>query len=97
MTSTSVLIMNFGEEEVKIALGYANELRSNNIATEVYPDTAKMKKQMSYANNRNIPVVIMAGANEISQGLVQVKNMKTGEQVSCPASELSEMVKEILN
>ena len=93
MTSTQVMIMNFGDEEIKRTLKFADELRSSGISTEIYPDNAKMKKQMSYANARNIPVVIIAGKNELVNNQVQIKNMKTGEQSSC---SIQDILKEVI-
>ena len=80
--------MNFGNQEVKSVLAFASALRKAGISSEIYPDDARMKKQMSYANSRNIPVVIIAGRNELDRGEVQIKNMRTGEQESIPHSEL---------
>ncbi len=79
---TQVLILNFGEEEEVEAVKLVNILRNNNIASELYPENSKMKKQMNYANNNNIPYVILAGSKELSSGLLTLKNMESGEQKS---------------
>ncbi len=79
---TQVLILNFGEEEEVEAVKIVNILRNNNIASELYPENSKMKKQMNYANNNNIPYVILAGSKELSSGLLTLKNMESGEQKS---------------
>ena len=75
-----VLFINLGEAEALASLRCAKALRDNGIATEVYPDSAKMKKQMEYANRREIPYVVIIGSNELAEGKATVKNMSTGEQ-----------------
>ncbi|MBN1107430.1 MAG: histidine--tRNA ligase [Bacteroidales bacterium] len=75
-----VLIINFGGDELKYALRLAAMLRAAGIKTAFYPDAAKLKKQMSYADSSNIPVVIIAGEGEIKAGEVTLKIMSTGEQ-----------------
>ena len=62
--------------------------RAAGIRTEIFPDKAKMKKQMSYANAKNIPFVVLAGENEMARGKVTLKNMETGEQTLVTAEEL---------
>ena len=91
-SSTEILVLNFGGEEVKYAIGIASELRKAGISTEVYPDEARMKKQMSYANSRNIPFVIIAGLKEMVNRELQLKNMITGQQVAVPVNKLVESV-----
>ena len=86
--STQVLFVNFGEEEIRACLALASELRENNIPTEVYPDGAKMKKQLNYANARNIPYVVLAGQDELKAGHVTVKNMHNGVQENVALSEV---------
>lgn len=80
LDSTKVLFINFGEEESLYALKAIAQLRQNNIACELYPDTAKMGKQMTYADKRQIPYVVMAGESETASGMFTLKNMKSGEQ-----------------
>lgn len=80
LTATQVLFINFGEKEQKQSMIYAKELRSNGISCEVYPTDAKMKKQMKYANDRNIPFVVMIGSKELQEGRITFKNMVSGEQ-----------------
>ncbi len=63
-------------------------MRAAGIRTELYPDTAKMKKQMSYANNKQIPFVAIVGENEMNEGKLTLKNMTTGEQSLVTAEEL---------
>jgi histidyl-tRNA synthetase len=88
MSSTEVLIANFGEEETLFALRVAGLLRRNNIMTEIYPDPVKLKKQLSYADSRKIPYIIMAGGDEIKNNSVTVKVMATGEQRTIAISDL---------
>ena len=77
---TRLLFINFGEKETAYCLPVAAKARQAGIRTEVFPDAAKMKKQMAYANAKQIPFVALAGENEISQGKLTLKNMETGEQ-----------------
>jgi histidyl-tRNA synthetase len=79
-SSTQVLFVNFGEKEQDYALSLLKKLRDQQISAEIYPQAAKMKKQMKYANDKNIPYVIMIGTKEISENLVTYKNMNNGEQ-----------------
>ncbi len=67
------------------------ELRKNNIKSELYPDSAKMKKQMNYANRREIPFVVIVGSNEIEKNNYTLKNMQTGDQQVCSLQELLEI------
>ncbi len=80
LPATEVLVVNFGTRELAYSARVAGILRQNGIKTELYPDTSKMKKQLSYADSRKIPFIIMAGENEILNETVTVKNMVTGEQ-----------------
>ena len=90
---TKVLFVNFGEKETEYCLPVASDLRKNGIRVEIYPDNAKMKKQMSYANAKNIPFVVMAGESEMEQGRFNLKNMKTGEQALLLPEELISALK----
>lgn len=78
--STKVLFINFGDAEVAYCMPVVANLRANGIACELYPDSAKMKKQMQYANERHIPFVAIAGGDEIAQNKIMLKCMETGEQ-----------------
>ncbi len=80
ISTTQLLFINFGEKETAYCLPIAAKARKAGIRVEVYPDKAKMKKQMSYANAKGIPFVALAGDNEIEAGRVTLKNMATGEQ-----------------
>ena len=85
---TQVLFINFGEEEVSYCLPISTQLRNNGVFTEVFPDNTKMKKQMNYANAKQIPFVVIAGENEIKEGKLTLKNMVTGEQSLLTKEEL---------
>ena len=85
---TEVLFINFGEAESDYCLPIASQVRAACISVELYPDCAKMKKQMAYANAKGIPFVVLAGESEISQGKVTLKNMLTGDQQLVSAEEL---------
>ena len=86
--SAQVLFVNFGDKEAAQCQLWAKELRSARIRTEVYPDSAKMKKQMTYANNKNIPFVALVGEDEMKNQEILVKNMETGEQNTYSIVEL---------
>ncbi len=90
VNGTQLLFINFGEKEMAYCLPIAAKARQAGIRTEVFPDSAKMKKQMSYANAKQIPYVALAGENEINEGKVTLKNMTTGEQMLVTADELLE-------
>ncbi len=79
-SAVKVMFVNFGEKEELYCLKALETLRKNNINAEIYPDNAKMKKQMKYANNKSIPFVILAGENEISDNKFTLKNMNDGTQ-----------------
>ena len=79
-SATQVLFATFGQDELCYALRWAKELRANGIAVEVYPEPTKMKKQMGYANDKNIPFVAIVGGDEMAQNKVMLKNMTSGEQ-----------------
>lgn len=78
--TTQVMFVNFGAEEEKYCVKLAGELRNQGIKTEVYPESAKMKKQMTYANAKNIPYVLLIGSQEMESGELTVKNLDSGEQ-----------------
>ena len=88
VNGTQLLFINFGEKETAYCLPIATKARQAGIRTEVFPDGAKMKKQMSYANAKQIPFVALAGENEINEGKVTLKNMVTGEQMLLNPDEL---------
>lgn len=88
VTSTQLLFVNFGEKETAYCLPLVAKARQAGIRTEIYPDSAKMKKQMSYANAKGIQYVAIAGENEIAEGKVMLKNMVSGEQQMVDADEM---------
>jgi histidyl-tRNA synthetase len=91
--ATQVLFVNFGDKEAAHCLKLAAELRSKGIKTEVYPDNAKMKKQMAYADKKQIGYVALLGENEIAKGLITLKDMHSGEQSSITLNEVVERIK----
>lgn len=89
---STVLFLNFGVKESQYALNAITRLRRNHISAELYPDPAKMGKQMGYADKRNIPFTILTGESEISQNSYTLKNMKTGEQQSLDFDALKRLL-----
>ena len=85
-----VLFINFGEAEALFSLKAIKQLRSYGINAELYPDNAKMKKQMNHANKRQIPFVVLVGDNEMEQGMYTLKNMALGDQFELTLQELVE-------
>ena len=92
MISTRVLFINFGDKETAYCLPVVKKLRDAGIRTEMYPESAKMKKQMSYANTKQIPFVAMAGENEINEGKFTLKNMTTGDQQMVTVEQLIDLL-----
>ena len=88
-----MLFVTFGEAEQKWCLPVVAKMRAAGISTELYPEPAKMKKQMSYANGRNIPFVAVVGENEVKEGKVMLKNMETGEQQQLTPDEVVDYLK----
>ena len=93
VNGTEVLFINFGEKEAAFSMGILSKVRAAGIRAEIFPDAAKMKKQMSYANAKNIPFVAIVGENEMNEGKAMLKNMETGEQNLVSAEELIATVK----
>ena len=93
LASTKVLFVNFGEKEGAQSLQYVMKLRANGIPAEIYPDSTKMKKQMSYANDKNVAYVAMVGETEIANGTIALKCMETGEQENLTISEVISKLK----
>ena len=88
VNGTRVLFINFGEKETAYCLPVVGKLRAAGVRTELFPDASKMKKQMSYANQKQIPFVALAGENEINEGKFTLKNMLTGDQQLVTVDEL---------
>ena len=93
VNGTQLLFINFGEQETAYCLPVVAKTREAGIRTEIFPDAAKMKKQMSYANAKQIPFVALAGENEMAAGKLTLKNMLTGDQQLVSAEELISAVK----
>jgi len=90
---TEVIFLNFGKNEERYCLPYLQQLRRNGINAEIYPDAAKLQKQMKYADQRGIPVVVMAGEDEMNNKTFTVKFMKEGRQENVSADNLLEKIK----
>lgn len=93
LASTKVLFVNFGEKEGAQSLQYVMKLRANGILAEIYPDSTKMKKQMSYANDKNVAYVAMVGETEMANGTIALKCMETGEQENLTIDEVISKLK----
>ncbi|MGO3182151.1 MAG: histidine--tRNA ligase [Aequorivita sp.] len=91
--NSNALFINFGEKEALYAMKAISNLRKTGVKVELYPDTAKMGKQMGYADKRNIPYTILAGDKEMETQSYTLKNMKSGEQRELSFSELEEVLK----
>ena len=91
-SSTRVLFANMGVEEMKYILPVAKSLREAGIPCEIYADAAKLKKQFEYADRKSIPFISITGADEMSRGTVNLKNLAAGEQVSLSKNDLSAIV-----
>ena len=90
---TQLLFVNFGKAEAAYVLPVLAKVRAAGIRAEIYPDSAKMKKQMGYANNKAIPFVAIVGENEMNEGKLTLKNMTTGEQSLVTPDELIDAIK----
>ena len=93
VNATQLLFVNFGDKEAAYCLPVLSQARDAGIRAEIYPDSAKMKKQMSYANDKNIPFVAIVGENEMNEGKLTLKNMTTGEQALVTPEELLAAIK----
>jgi histidyl-tRNA synthetase len=91
--STKVLFINFGEAEAMFSLQAVTKLRQAGVKAELYPDNAKMKKQMNYANRRDIPYVVLVGEEEVKAQLFTLKNMESGEQQKLQFDALLDVLK----
>lgn len=90
--ATHILFINFGEKEADYCLPIIQQVRTAGLSAEIYPDSAKMKKQMSYANAKQIPFVALAGDDEMQAGKITLKNMTTGEQTLLTPQQLIESI-----
>ena len=90
--STKVIFLNFGKNEERYCLKYLNQVRKHGINAEIYPDAAKIQKQMKYADQRHIPIVVIAGESEVAEEKFTVKFMKEGTQTVMDANKLVETI-----
>lgn len=90
--TTQIMFVNFGKSEEKYCLPWVSRLRANGISTEIFPEADKMKKQMNYANKKNIRYVALAGESEIAEGVFTLKDMESGEQKKVAGNELVEIL-----
>jgi len=88
LSTTQVLFINFGKEEEKYCLHQVGKLRAAGINTEIFPEAAKLKKQLNYANNKKIPFVVLVGENEMKENVLTVKDMNSGQQTKMTVNEL---------
>jgi histidyl-tRNA synthetase len=88
VSSTDILVVNFGEKEILYGLKILDLLHSLNISSELYPDALKLKKQISYADSKKIPYIIIAGEDEINENRITIKKMSSGEQKNMPLNDL---------
>ena len=93
IATTKVIFINFGEKEAQTCLSHMAQLRAAGISCELFPESAKMKKQMNYANAKGIPFVAMVGESEMESGTIAVKDMTTGEQKSYTLQEVIDLLK----
>ena len=92
LLTTQLLFATFGEAELRYAASWAQTLRAQGLRVEVYPEPAKMKKQMAYADAKHIPFVAIVGGDEMAAGKVMLKNMQTGAQSLCSADEVARQI-----
>jgi histidyl-tRNA synthetase len=97
VSGTQVLILNFGNKEIRFGLKIRDMLTDMQISSEIYPDPVKLKKQMSYADSRKIPYIIIAGEDEISNNLITIKKMLTGDQKKMTPGEIITFLRSELN
>ena len=96
VSSTEIMLVNFGEKESLYALKILDILHNLNVRSELYPDAVKLKKQISYADSKKIPYIIMAGEDEINKNNITIKIMSSGEQKSIPLKELGSFVNDVI-
>lgn len=92
--STQIMFVNFGEKEQKYLMPIVTNMRKNDIRAEIYPDSIKIKKQMSYANSSNIKFVAIVGEEEIKNNVISIKDMHTGKQVNISLKDAVQFIKE---
>jgi histidyl-tRNA synthetase len=92
-SAPTLLFLHFGEKEQEFGFGLLQKVRKENISSELYPDQAKMKKQMKYANGKGVKYICVIGSNEMESGELTLKNMETGNQESLTIEEIIEKLK----
>ena len=95
MQSTQIIFLNFGAKELAYCLPHLQKLRTIGYSAEIYPDEAKIKKQLRYADQKQIPFVVMAGESEMENKQFTVKRMQTGEQWTVAAEALLDKFSEL--
>ncbi len=93
LNSTDVMLVNFGDKEAAYSLGILEQIQQTGIKAELYPDAAKMKKQMKYADQKKVGYVLLIGEEEMNTGIYTLKNMKTGEQTKGNLEEILTILK----
>jgi histidyl-tRNA synthetase len=91
--TTKVLFANFGPEEERFSLHLLSEIRQEGIASEIYPDASKLKKQLEYASRKQIPYVVLVGKDEMENGMITVKDLASGEQSRMSSEEFIHRLK----
>lgn len=97
VSGTKVLILNFGEKEIEFGLKIRDMLTGLSISSEIYPDAVRLKKQMSYADSRKIPYIILAGEDEINNNMVTLRIMSTGEQIRINPADMAALLQSELS
>ena len=92
--TSRILFANFGAEEEKYSLQLLQQIRREGIASEIYPDAAKLKKQLEYASRKQIPYIVLIGKDELENGMLTVKDLGKGEQSSMSREEFIRRLKE---
>ena len=91
-STTRLLFANMGRDELKYLIPVVKSLREAGVACEIYPEQTKLKKQFDYADKKVIPFLSIVGGNEMEEGVVNIKNLTTGEQKSFAKEDLSAMI-----
>ena len=91
-STTRLLVANMGAEELKYMIPVVRSLREAGVSCEIYPEQSKLKKQFDYADRKSIPFLSIVGGNEVAEGIVNLKNLATGEQKSFAKDDLNSMM-----
>jgi len=92
ITTSRIMFANFGDKEAQVCLGLLYKLRNAGISAELYPDAVKLKKQLAYADLKNIKFVALVGEDEINQSMITIRNMSTGEQMKMTTEQLTDFL-----